>query len=127
MLVPPSVVPTDDPARAIHEMNEDATPNSAPSTGSTGQPGTPRRERRGPPPNPLYHPLFLPVLLIGFWLWSGWDGFFPSEEMKEHQRFNQILFGIVTVVGLWVVPRGIKEYRAERAAAETKKVGGNSR
>ena len=67
------------------------------------------------------------MLLFGFWLWSGWDGFFPSEEMKEHQRFNQILFAIVTVAGLWVVPRGIKEYRAERAAAAARKAGGNSR
>ncbi|MEZ4330652.1 MAG: hypothetical protein R3F35_02790 [Myxococcota bacterium] len=108
-------------------MNEDAKPTPNPSTGSTGQPSGPRRDRRGPPPNPLYHPLFLPVLLVGFWLWSGWDGFFPSEDMQEHQRFNQILFAIVTVAGLWVVPRGIKEYLAERAAAETRKAGGNSR
>jgi hypothetical protein len=47
--------------------------------------------------------------------------------MKEHQGFNRILFAIVTLAGLWVVPRGIKEYRAERAAAAARKAGSNSR
>ena len=90
--------------------------------------GAPRARRRGPPPNPLYHPLFLPVLITAYWLWSGWDGFFTTDpEMLEHKRFNQILFAITSVFGLWLIPRGIKEYRQDKAAAANRKPDGNSR
>ena len=42
-----------------------------------------RPERRGPPPNPLYHPLFLPVLLVAFTLWFWYDGFIWSAQRKQ--------------------------------------------
>jgi hypothetical protein len=103
------------------DSQRDARPN-APATGA------PRRERRGPPPNPLYHPLFLPVLLVAFCLWFGWDGFITTDpEMLEHQGFNRVMFGVTAVLCLWVVPRGIKEHRAEQAAAALRQASGNSR
>ncbi|HPG27548.1 MAG: hypothetical protein H6748_02750 [Spirochaetaceae bacterium] len=77
-----------------------------------------RAERRGPPPNPLYHPLFLPVLLVAFALWFGYDGFLTTDpDMLEHQGFNRIMFGIMIPICLWLVPRGIKEFREEQAEA----------
>jgi hypothetical protein len=77
--------------------------------------------RRGPPPNPLYHPLFLPVLLVGFMLWFFWDGFMTSDpDMLKHQLFNRVSFGITLLFCLRVVPRGIREFLEERRAAEDK-------
>ncbi len=114
------------PASDLQRDAEQTPPASGTPTG-TGA-GAPRGPRRGPPPNPLYHPLFLPVLITAYWLWSGWDGFFTADpEMLEHKRFNQILFAITSIFGLWLVPRGIKEYREDKAAAAARKADGNSR
>ncbi|MEZ4291753.1 MAG: hypothetical protein R3E53_14930 [Myxococcota bacterium] len=37
--------------------------------------------------------------------------------MLEHQGFNRIMFGIMIPICLWLVPRGIKEFREEQAEA----------
>ena len=104
----------DDPKIDLNEPN-------APNASLT------RPERRGPPPNPLYHPLFLPVLLIGFSLWFGYDGFLTTDEdMLKHQGFNRIMFAIMLPICLWMVPRGIKEFREEQAAAARKQADGKS-
>ncbi len=90
-----------------------------------GQPAA--AERRGPPPNPLYHPLFLPVLLVAFSLWFGYDGFLTTDpEMLEHQTFNRIMFAIMLPLCLWMVPRGIREFREEQAQAAEKHSERNS-
>ena len=79
----------------------------------------PTAARRAPPPNPLYHPLFLPVLMVGFMCWFFWDGFITTDpEMLKHQTFNRVFFGITLLFSLRFVPRGIREYREEREAAE---------
>ena len=125
---------TDDPNRpssagTLASDASDASESSPPSQpSSTAEPspglregieGNAKRERRGPPPNPLYHPLFLPVLLVGFSLWFFWDGFVTSDpDMLKHQLFNRISFGITAVLCLRVVPRGIREYREDRDAAK---------
>jgi hypothetical protein len=103
--------------------------NAAPPSGNApGEPGDARRARRGPPPNPLYHALFLPVLLVAFCLWFGYDGFLTSDpKMHEHQTFNRIMFGATALLCLWVVPRGIREHREERAAAAARQARGNTR
>jgi len=75
--------------------------------------------RRGPPPNPLYHPLFLPVLLVGYSLWFGYDGFLSPPDY-EHRFFNQVMFGVTALIALWVVPRGIREFQRDREAAAHK-------
>ena len=110
-------------------MNEQPATESDPRDQPTppAQAEGPRRDRRGPPPNPLYHPLFLPVLLVAFCLWFGWDAFFTTDtKMLEHQGFNRLMFGLTAILCLWVVPRGIKEYREEQAAAAARQAGGNS-
>ena len=80
-----------------------------------------RPERRGPPPNPIHHPLFLPVLLVAFTLWFGYDGFLTTDpEMLEHRAFNRIMYLVMQPICLRAVPRGLAEFledqQAERAA-----------
>ena len=85
-------------------MADDLDLDSAGSTGS--KPSQARPRRRGPPPNPLYHPLFLPVLLIAFCAWFGFDGFLTSDpDMLKHQTFNRVMFVITLPICLWMVPR----------------------
>ena len=101
--------------------------SGAPTNTGSGSTAGARRERRGPPPNPLYHPLFLPVLLVAFCLWFAWDGFMTADpDMLEHQGFNRAMFGLTAALCVWVVPRGIKEHRAEKAAAAARQASGNS-
>lgn len=77
-------------------------------------------DRRGPPPNPIHHPLFLPFLLVAFTLWFGYDGFLTTDaEMLEHQNFNRIMFLIMQPICFRVVPRGIKEFLEDQQAAAT--------
>lgn len=111
------------------------SPDANPTPGSESRPPSPgssdaaasdassdagsERKRRGPPPNPLYHPLFLPVLLVGYSLWFGYDGFLSPPEY-EHRFFNQVMFGVTALIALWVVPRGIREFQRDREAAARK-------
>lgn len=98
--------------------DSDSSTSSSPEAASDGHQSAGRPERRGPPPNPLYHPLFLPVLLVAFCMWFGWDAFLTSDpDMLKHQTFNQVMFFITLPICLWVVPRGIKEYREDQAKA----------
>lgn len=99
------------------DLDEPASPDA--NSAIPAQPADTRRRRRGPPPNPLYHPLFLPVLLIAFSLWFGYDGFFTSDpDMLKHQTFNRVMFAIMFPICLWIVPRGIKEFREDQARAK---------
>jgi hypothetical protein len=99
-----------------HDRESKVSPSvSEGDVSSASQTGRP--ERRGPPPNPLDHPLFLPVLLVAFCLWFGWDGFLATDpEMAKHQTFNQIMFFIMLPFCLWLVPSGIKSFRSDNAA-----------
>lgn len=75
-------------------------------------------ERRGPPPNPLYHPLFLPVLLVAFTLWFGFDAFLTTDpEMLEHRKFNRIMYLVMQPFCFRLVPRGISEFLEDQQAA----------
>ena len=79
-------------------------------------------ERRGPPPNPIHHPLFLPILLVAFTLWFGYDGFVTTDpEMLEHRTFNRIMYLVMQPICFRAIPRGIAEFledqEAERLAA----------
>jgi hypothetical protein len=111
------------------ESEESARNSPGPTTGQapTNQGNPDRRKRRGPPPNPLYHPLFLPVLLVAFAIWFGWDGFLTSDpDMQKHQGFNRIMFYIMVPLCVWMVPRGIREFREDQAAADGKQPTGNA-
>jgi hypothetical protein len=58
---------------------------------------------------PFDHPFFLPVLLIGFALWFGYDGWF-NEDM-EWVKFNRYGFGVLAVAATYYTWRAIKERR----------------
>jgi len=99
------------------EPGQDTVTESNPSPDAAAASGS-RPERRGPPPNPLYHPLFLPTLLIAFSLWFGYDGFLTTDpDMLKHQTFNRVMFGIMVPICIWMVPRGIREFRDDQARA----------
>ena len=86
----------------------------------SGAPDSPAQspERRGPPPNPIHHPIFLPILLVAFTLWFGYDGFLTTDpEMLEHQTFNRIMYLIMQPICLRAVPRGIQEFLEDQQAA----------
>lgn len=106
------------------QQDVDQKDGNSDSTEANAERTAKRPERRGPPPNPLYHPLFLPVLLIAFSLWFGYDGFITSDpDMLKHQMFNRVMFGIMLPICVWMVPRGIREFRADQAAAADKHSG----
>jgi hypothetical protein len=46
------------------------------------------------PRNPFDNPYFLPVLLAGFALWCGWDGFISDKFLDRPNTlwFNRIAF-----------------------------------
>jgi hypothetical protein len=58
---------------------------------------------------PFDHPFFLPVLLIGFALWFGYDGWF-NEDM-EWLKFNRYGFGVLAVAAAYYSWRAVKEQR----------------
>ncbi|MDC1295772.1 hypothetical protein N8077_05515 [Myxococcota bacterium] len=77
-----------------------------------------RPERRGPPPNPIHHPLFLPVLLVAFTMWFGYDAFLTTDpEMLEHQNFNRMMYLIMQPICFRSIPRGIAEFLADEQVA----------
>jgi hypothetical protein len=85
-----------------------------------------RPERRGPPPNPIHHPLFLPVLLVAFTLWFGFDAFLTTDpEMQEHQTFNRIMYLVMQPICLRAVPRGITEFFEDQQSAARAQGGGS--
>ena len=58
---------------------------------------------------PFDHPFFLPVLLIAFALWFGYDGWF-NEDM-EWLKFNRYGFGVLAVAAVYYSWRAVKEQR----------------
>ena len=75
-------------------------------------------DHRGPPPNPIHHPIFLPVLLVAFTLWFGFDGFVTTDpEMLEHRTFNRIMFLVMQPICFRAVPRGLQEFLEDQQAA----------
>lgn len=113
--------------RKADSASGEVNPSQDASTLSPEAQAGPKAKRRGPPPNPLYHPLFLPVLLIAFALWFGYDGFLTSDpDMLEHQNFNRIMFAIMLPICIWRVPKGIREFREDQAKAASQHSGGNS-
>ena len=70
-----------------------------------------RPDRRGPPPNPIHHPLFLPVLLVAFTMWFGYDAFLTTDpEMLEHRNFNRMMYLIMQPICFRSIPRGLAEF-----------------
>ena len=123
----PSVSDQSRYARVMSENQDLERDTDSAQSGTEATQASKRPERRGPPPNPLYHPLFLPVLLIAFSLWFGYDGFLTSDpEMLDHQNFNRIMFAIMLPICVWMVPKGIKEFREDQAKAAREHSSGKS-
>ena len=72
-------------------------------------------------PTPFDNPFFLPVILLAFALWLGYDGFINQGFIQErigtdeewHIGFNRWGAGIAAVFGAWFLFKAIKERRAE--------------
>lgn len=63
------------------------------------------------PRNPFDNPYFLPILLAGFALWCGWDGFI-SDKFKDDQFdlwFNRIAFLVLGAISAWLTVKARRE------------------
>ena len=52
------------------------------------------------PAPPQISPYVFPILLVGFGLWCGYDGWLTTDqEMLKHQLFNRIASGVLLLWG----------------------------
>ncbi len=105
----------------VFEMSDpkqsDSDPEASDAEGSDSA-------RRGPPPTPFDHPLFLPALLFAGMLWFGYDGWINQDpDMQEHLDFNRYGFGVLTLLTAWFGYKGIAEWREEKAEREASESG----
>ena len=63
------------------------------------------------PRNPFDNPYFLPVLLAGFALWCGWDGFISDKFLDRPGTlwFNRIAFLVLGSIAAWMTVRARRE------------------
>lgn len=63
------------------------------------------------PRNPFDNPYFLPVLLAGFALWCGWDGFISDKFLERPGTlwFNRIAFLLLGSISAWMTIRARRE------------------
>ncbi len=56
------------------------------------------------PRNPFDNPYFLPVLLGGFALWCGWDGFVSDKFLERPGTlwFNRVMFLLLGAGAAWL-------------------------
>ena len=76
------------------------------------------------PAPPQISPYVFPVLLIGFGLWCGYDGWLTADaKMAEHQTFNRVACGVLLLWGAIDFFRTHKREQAyklrQQAKAET--------
>jgi hypothetical protein len=66
------------------------------------------------PRNPFDNPYFLPVLLAGFALWCGWDGFVSDKFLDRPGTlwFNRIAFGLLGALAAWLLVKARRESRS---------------
>lgn len=69
-----------------------------------------------PAETPFDHPLFLPAICLGLWVWFGYDGFLNQDpDMLEHVGFNRGGFAVLTALTGWFGYKGIREIQARNA------------
>lgn len=63
------------------------------------------------PRNPFDNPYFLPVLLAGFALWCGWDGFVSDKFLDRPGTlwFNRIAFLLLGSISGWMTMRARRD------------------
>jgi len=71
------------------------------------------------PRNPFDNPYFLPVLLAGFALWCGWDGFLSDKFLDRPGTlwFNRIAFLLLGSISGWMTMRARRETSAPKSDA----------
>jgi hypothetical protein len=90
------------------------------------EPERQRRDEQGPPPTPIDHPLFLPVILVGLALWFGYDGFISDDpKMREHLTFNRGGFALTALGAIWSGYRGLREWKQMRKDRSQEKEEGS--
>jgi hypothetical protein len=62
-------------------------------------------------PTPFDHPLFLPVVCIGFAIWFGYDTYI--QPLEEHLDFNFYGFKLVLAAALWYGYQGWAEIKRQ--------------
>lgn len=73
--------------------------------------GADGEEYEDEPRNPFDNPYFLPVLLAGFALWCGWDGFISDKFLERPGTlwFNRIAFLILGSLAAWLTAKARRE------------------
>jgi hypothetical protein len=63
------------------------------------------------PRNPFDNPYFLPVLLAGFALWCGWDGFVSDKFLERPGTlwFNRVAFLVLGALAAWFTVKARRE------------------
>ena len=71
------------------------------------------------PRNPFDNPYFLPVLLAGFAIWCGWDGFISDKFLERPGTlwFNRIAFLLLGSISAWMTMRARREASAPKSDA----------
>ena len=63
---------------------------------------------------PFDHPLFLPVLLIGFTAWFGYDGWLNADFDPQWISFNRWGFFILLALSAYYTVQSVREMRGKR-------------
>lgn len=101
-------------------MNQHTGPDDDETT-AQGGPGEVEEYEDEQPRNPFDNPWFLPLMLIAFALWCGYDGF-VSDKFADRPGtlwFNRIAFGVLGALGAWLGVRARRETRAAGDAADS--------
>jgi hypothetical protein len=71
------------------------------------------------PRNPFDNPYFLPMLLAGFALWCGWDGFLSDKFLERPGTlwFNRIAFLLLGSISGWMTMRARRDASAPKSDA----------
>ena len=63
---------------------------------------------------PFDHPFFLPVLLIGFTAWFGYDGWLNADFDPQWISFNRWGFFILLALAAYYTIQSVREMRGKR-------------
>ena len=79
---------------------------------AAGEPEGEKSEERAS--TPFDHPLFLPVLLIGFTLWFGYDGWLNADFDPQWIGFNRWGFFVLLALAAYFTIQSVREMRGKR-------------